>query len=495
LIWALAGATSYAQVGTISGAVRDSVTHTGLPGANVTITDIKSHYTVQTIAASDGSFRVEHLTPSQYLITCKVEGYQTLGMVGFSRTVTLAGAEELRVPIDLTAVSSLSGVVTDEEGRPLEGVDVYIENSLRGATAADGAYTLDQLSAGSHQMRFRIPLEIRKRALQKKSDTGEWFTYPSTMYYPGIADPQAAIPITISPGLNLHGFDVRLRRVRVTRFAGRLLERVGGAPVSARVELETPGFLDETYKVRPTDSDGRFSFELLPAGHYSLLVYREAAPSALPWVMPVDLPAAGIEGMNIAVPPYPVLGGVVSTPNAVAWMGNIHLILTSVDIHGQNREMTVTGERFSLGQVPPGRWRLSARADALREDLKRMAVVAAPFGGRDGLTEELMVTESGNPPLEIRLSSHLGRLIVKLVDADGKPVDEYIIFCTRAGTDIRSAMLPEAMVRATEKGTFVREGLAPGRYQISADSRERYRGAVEIRADETTVIELRPEKR
>src|SRR5262245_32702417 len=313
LWWMLMMAAAQAQDAAVSGVVRDATTLRGLGGARVEISDPRQRFSDAALASADGVFRFGHLRPGEYTLRCKLEGYLDSTIGTFSRYVKLTSAKEERVMIDLTAASSVEGVLHDEDGQPMEGIDVYVNASLRATTAKDGTFTIDNLGPRTYQIAFRIPFATRRKSLQK-NDKGEVFGYTGTMYYPGISDPQTAMPVTALAGLTLRGFEVRLRRVPLVKLSGRVIEGSTGVELQdARVWLEMPPnrFLDDALQARVLDADGGFRFETIPPGRYSLMISRGTDKDALPWVSPVDVGKSGADTLKVVVPAFPVLEGTI----------------------------------------------------------------------------------------------------------------------------------------------------------------------------------------
>src|SRR4029079_15646233 len=103
------------------------------------------------------------------------------------------------------------------------------------------------------------------------------FGYPAMSYYPGGAQADAAVLIRSSAGAALTGFDIRLRRVVLVQFSGRLVDRVTRqALTKARVFLIEPGtpFMDD---VRKPEENGDFRFELIQPGQYEMAVVSGGA--------------------------------------------------------------------------------------------------------------------------------------------------------------------------------------------------------------------------
>jgi hypothetical protein len=247
---------AFAQDGAIVGTVRDALTKAPLSGVTVETNDPVSART--TLTGADGRFRLDHLAPANHRLKYTLPGYKGTDEMGSELVYLRGGAVTEHVTLELTPFARLEGTVLDEEGRPLQGVMVYTGANLRATTNQDGRYTIEQLEPGSYRIALRTPYEIRSKTLKRDPETGETFGYANTEYYPGTADPQATLPVALSGGLELRGFDIRLRRVRLVEFSGRTVERAGAEPrPEARVELLAAGapLNDETFKVRIVAAD------------------------------------------------------------------------------------------------------------------------------------------------------------------------------------------------------------------------------------------------
>jgi hypothetical protein len=123
---------------------------------------------------------------------------------------------------------------------------------------------------------------------------------------------------------------VVLRKTRVYPFKGALREWSGEpvlhAKVAIRVETEVPVVLMEPRSV--DGLSGKFDFPALPEGRYSLLVYRDGAPDALPYAIPLETgegaPQERAQATDpdfrrvIRVPPWALVGGRVT----ISWTGS-----------------------------------------------------------------------------------------------------------------------------------------------------------------------------
>ena len=494
----LAAAAAFAQDSAIVGTVRDALTKA--PIAGVAIEATGPEFTRNTTSDANGGFIFEHLATGNYRLKYTMPGYTASEFTGAALvTVGKAGSAE-RVPLEMIQEARLEGVVVDEEGHPMQDVIVYSGGSQLATTGADGRYAVEHLRPGNFSMLLRTPYEVRRKTLKRDPATGEIFGYANTAYYPGVADPLAAVPVPVSAGMDLRGFDIRLRRVRLVEFNGRIVEGAGGEPLAgARVELlvnnAAAPLQDETYKERTVPEDGSFRFDLIQPGSYSLLVYRSKGAKALPYTLPVEVGKAGIQDMKVGVPPFPSLQGSILAPPDTEWDGQVIFNLRSASPGSGVREFTVNTEKFTIDDLPPGRWMVEVESNILkRPQAGKLFVQSARFGTLNALAEPLVVTESGNPPFEIRLTTESGRIMATVADQNGVPRKGVLVLIMRNGT---GPFMPIRLTgRTKDDGSFLMDGLTPGSYRLSVVNIEgrfvSYTDTVkaEVKLGETAVVRI-----
>jgi Carboxypeptidase regulatory-like domain len=451
----------------------------------------------------DGGFRFEHLAPAGYRLKYTLPGYLSSDAVGSELVYVRAGAVTERITLELFPLARLEGTVLDEEGRPFPGVMVNAGRyNLRATTDQDGRYVLEQVGRGTYGIEYRTPYEIRRKTLLRDPETGETFGYANTEYYPGTADREAAGLVTVSGGLDLRGFDARLRRVRLVEISGRIVERAGGEPLTdARVELLPAGttlntlLSDDAFKERTVADDGSFRFDLIQPGSYTLLVYRGAGAKALPYALAVEVGKTGIPDLKVAVPPFPTISGRVLAPPDTQWAGQVLVNLRSAVPGVPSPDYTVTSENFTIEELPPGRWAVQVESNAVkRPDFEKLFVKAVRFGTQNAIGETLTVSEGANPPLEIQLSTESGRVAGTVADENGLPRKGTLVLVFRATEKKVFGMAP-ATGSTNDDGSFAIDGLAPGSYRLVVVNDNGAPGLrdsvlVEVKAGETVVVHL-----
>src|SRR5215831_797096 len=259
-----------AQCASLNVVVQDMSTQVPIPNVELRLARSNAPMTLWTASTgADGTARFDNLTAGSYMLETKREGYLDSKLTSSSQTVVLKdGDPEREVRLQLMASTNIEGRVFDEGGRPMPGVLVrswWVETT----TGADGRYRLANVRAGRGGLSFYVPLEIRKKTLERDVGTGALLGYPPIEYYPGVADPASAVSISVAGGMDLRGYDVRLPRVPLADFTGTLLAGPDEPLTGAEVELQTPGSAprsEDALGSRTVDADGRFSFDMIPPG-------------------------------------------------------------------------------------------------------------------------------------------------------------------------------------------------------------------------------------
>ena len=444
----LCAATLAAQSsGTISGVVRDSVTHQVLADVQVTLTGGGTSTGAQT--DMHGAFRFDSLAPGKYSLRVEKPGYHGKE----PRDVEL-GADSLN--LDLSPDGQLDGRVMDVEGRPVAGVTVETISAFgsvfpwegNSPTATDGKFLIQNLREGDYRVRVRIP-EARRAA-----------GYPAWEYYPGVADLEQASPIHLAEGQQMTGLTIRLRRVPMVTVRGRVIDLGkddSARPKEVAIDCE-PGPINQSFARRDVDADGRFHFEDIPQGRHELLVYRGTGSDDLPYRATI---VAGEEEVKVTLPPFTTVTGVVKS-TVMPWEGVLGI---SVSADGVWRRNVVPDENgaFTLPGVPPGDWHLRVESNNLHAGERRLRLASVKSGEVNLLRGRLTVTEGGTPPVLIALSDEAGHITGTLEDATSK--EEMLVVAEPADG---SPLGHEHYAHPGADGSFRFSNLLPGEYLVSA---------------------------
>ena len=468
-----------AQMAAIAVEARDGFTKAPVANVDLTLSLGPKTWTAQT--SVKGQARFEQLAAGDYFLEYKIAGYLNSRVTGGTRWIILKDGAAETINLTLIPEASIEGSVFGEDGQPLQGV--IVRTTIAEATTdREGRYSLKHLMPTRARIEFRIPAELRKRTLQRDAERDETFGYPGIEYYPGVAEPDAATIVPLTGGLELHGFDVRLRRVSLADFSGRLLARAAGEPLTqAQVELQTTRAVppDETLQPRAVGDDGSFHFDLIPPGSYVLMVFRGDKGTGLPYLAPVELRKGGVH-RDIVVPPFQTVTGAVRAKDGKEWSGEIELTVCTEQKGVADRDLTVRGPGFALDELPPGQWQIGVRAKTKRaSDQGKLSVTALRFGSSDLFAGPMPVAESGNPTLEIELSNETGRIAGDVRGPYRGPIVAQRVGAPRCG--------PPAFTEA-RNGAFSIEDLAPGRYEVTLGPLAK--AEVEVKRGDTAVVHL-----
>jgi hypothetical protein len=480
-LWVFAAAL-YGQTGSVNVLVQDATTDTPLAGVELKLS-VRSRPLVNWSARTDlqGKAAFDHLPDGYYYLEANQDGYLDSKVTFAAQYVVIkGGAPAADVKVRLTKATSLEGRVIDEDGRPMKGVTIHAVGKEM-VSDAEGRFKIENLRDGKVRLDFRVPMEVRKKTLVRDPESGILIGYPAVEFYPGVADAAEGQMIQIVAGVDLRGYEVRLRRMQLADFTGVTEPGVN-------VELQTPSstspMLDDTIGLREVGKDGRFAFELIPPGQYVLMIYRGDKGTGLPYMVPVEVGKNGVRDKKVAVPPYQTIRGVLRAKDDTPWSGEVTVSVQSNQKGVINRDLRIrsSGE-FEIEDVPPGEWQLAIGADSASRasDKRKMIVAGARFGASDAITQPITVVESGNPLLQIEISAETG-IIAGRVRSPG----QVSVLVERVGTARRYSVFPGGQLKPD--GSFVVEGLAPGMYDVHTFTGKAVR--VEVKAGETVTVEV-----
>lgn len=207
-------------------------------------------------------------------------GIAAVMAIGPDQVFTLAqGETKEHVDITLPRHGAIVGHIADENGDPVEGVNVRV---LKVAFTAGRRQLVGAGSVSpktNDQGRFRI-YGLQPGRYVVSADVGHVGSQDlpgySATYFPGTSNPGEAQPVTVGVSQEVTNVDFALTPVRTASVSGRTIG-AGGEPfqggIEMRVSRRSSPVASDSFGAR-TESDGTFEFQNVPPGEYVLNAFR-----------------------------------------------------------------------------------------------------------------------------------------------------------------------------------------------------------------------------
>ena len=269
---------------------------TGQPVPRALVQIISAPLTAM-LSGSEGEFSFNNVPPGQLAILVTKPGfispgYNTLNGSLVQHTVHV-GPDMGKVVLKLMPEAVIYGQVTGTDGEPVEGVTIEVLGSHRSykqrslttfyrtnyggvlpmmQTDDEGNYRIASLPPGTYYLAVKSGNVSRRiRAAQARTVlpfSAEGRDYPALVFYPGVTDFDAAIPIQVSGGQRFAA-DFSLKKVPTFKISGIFR----GA--SEWKQLNPPMIINQSddplFTADEFDPEtGSFLFKAVPAGTYSV---------------------------------------------------------------------------------------------------------------------------------------------------------------------------------------------------------------------------------
>ncbi len=313
----------------IKGRVIDAVTREGLRKAFVRLIGKGGAY--PTVTNEMGEFALESIspgTPGTYTLQAERQGFieTHFGDVrGVPIEIRLTSGQTLTdISIKLIPQAIISGRVVDEDGDVWTHSQVSLFRSgfehgrrkLKGFGGGEvndqGEFRIGQIPPGNYYVSAEPDTgwELRNRPRGIEAAPPRQVTW-----YPSSVDPGGATAISLGPGDQLSGLEIRLRRGAIHRIQGKL---VGGENI-----VEDSGrFGKRNISANPTSdagvnrrpgvihSDGSFEIPNVPSGTYEIQV-RQGFPPINLGTLKVEVDDGDLEDVSLPLTPPRPLNGMI----------------------------------------------------------------------------------------------------------------------------------------------------------------------------------------
>lgn len=443
---------------------------------------------LKAVTDAEGNFAFPSVHPGNFFLMVQRSGfvparYGARGpMMPGSQISVRAEQEVTGVRIEMTPQAVISGRVVDEDGEPMQGIMVFALTpnappasgaprrgrpavNFRGQVATDdrGEFRIANLAPG------KVILQISPArwgggvpVTDSSKPDGEETGYVS-MYYPGVSDPNQAAKIEVTAGADLTGYEMRMKRVRVFRVKGKVLDPAGQPPKQFFVSLLSRGsvggpMVAQQFYPMP---EGGFELRSVAPGSYSLQVRTDSIGRGYGHSEPIEVGSQNVEGLVIRMQaPVAITGQVVQQAEQKLDLAGMRVMLTGEPMMpmmmapgGGMPGMVKEDGTFSFDNLVPGKYRVNVTP------VQGGYVESVRYGDIEA-TGEIEILGSPSP-LQIRIRPG-GATVSGTVMQDGKPASG-IVYLIPANAAARTQMLIKSGI-PDQNGAFSIPNIAPGDY-------------------------------
>lgn len=477
-----------AASGNIAGIVLDAGGNSPLRRAIVTLSTVEAQ-PQDAVAWTDanGRFSFGYLPAGRYQLRVTKDGYQPAAYNGAGNpnrppeTIQLAASEsQSDLILHMKLISSISGVVLDEDGDPLSGVQVQVMRPAfqRGRrklmpgpmamTDSTGHYRLSGLVGGQYAVAVNSVTRPAAK-IHPEATAGEpqqAYSY-SSQFYPGAARADAATLITVQPGQEISSIDFRLQARPSAPLGGKIVMPPGaGSMKEAFVSIVSADFGNRMitgYGASPPDytfGGGQFA-----PGSYVLVAQAIIDGKRYRGVQTIDFGPPGHRDLSIPIEAGIDLSGSVSVegPDSGKQAAYTVSLVPGDDIPWRAPPLRANVNKdgsFKITGVPPGIWDINAGPIPSSGYIKSMRL-----GDQDVLTEDMTIRPSTSEPLKIVFSTHAAKLEGDVFQGD-QPTRAVVLLAPEA--KLRHMTGFYRFATSDEKGHFEINRARPGEYRLFA---------------------------
>lgn len=476
-----------------------------------------------------GGFSFERLRPGSYNLHVSKAGYLDTaygqvrpGTLTPGKRIALADREQMDdVVVRLSQGGSISGVIRDDRGDPAYRANVRVSrwlmrNGVRSLEVVDSTETDER---GRYRVSLLPPRDYVISAMPNEDAIPETKASPlmqgfAPVFYPGAMSARAASTISLALGEDRADVDFQMPLVALGRVTGTVLAADGRPAANVTVMIADREH-DDFEQAAQTDNNGRFAFERVVPGTYSVIagkghagghftfsakkffveadgfsialddrkrasalvgrmlgevaVETERRGPAPPGTASEEVTVTGSATSDVALtlePPRSVAGRIAmdgaSKPPAVR--GTV-VVLTAASLSGDQREAKVADDgTFVVTDVPPGKYAVAFAGEA-----PPWTLASAMAAGVDALDYLLEVPRDRDVrDLVLTLRDRSSELSGVVTDAASRPVGDRTIIVFPA--DERLWPAAERRIRAMHlaaDGKYVFDELRPGSYLLA----------------------------
>lgn len=438
------------------------------------------------VTGQDGKFVLEDVVPGRYTLVASRTGFvngqwgaRSPGKSGSPITLT-TGQRLSDLTIKVTPQGVVTGRILDEDGDPMQGVQVQAIRFVysQGRRVASPTNNVNTNDLGEYRLANLPPGRVfvmagRQSFGPRNGKVKE--AYP-VVFYPNAPDVTAAAPIEITPGADMRGVDLRLRKVKAFRVTGR----VAGMPAGQRSNVslmprdrQQTGLMMFGFNNAQLAPDGTFEIAGVLPGAYEARVNVRGGPGGPggpgqggPMLFArqnVDVSNEDLEGLTLTLGPGLQITGVVRVENGELPAGSrVQVRLNSRDGQNQNNNGIKADGTFEMRGMNPGAYDVGLTNLPDGHYLK-----AIRAGDREVGADGIDLGNAASVAFDFLIAPGAGVVTGTAQGKDGKAA---------VGISVSIHPKDQALARSDrekstltdQNGTFTFNGMAPGEYVVFA---------------------------
>lgn len=498
------------QICKLEGKVLNAATGEPVRRANLTLRPERGGTNLKASSDNEGKFSIEKIEAGRYTLAAERQGFVTQNYgarrpTGPGTVLEFKTSQEMKdLAFRLTPQGVIAGRVLDDEGEPLAGISVqalqyrYVMGKKRLISTGTalvmtndlGEYRVSNLSPGRYYIATSPQrlMDIQSGTERSAAKTGQEEGNVPT-YYPNGADPASASPVDVGPGAEVRGIDVRMRKARVFRVSGRLLNGATGGPMSPAMVVvfrRESGNMSTVPSSMYVVQGDKANFELrnLSPGAYNLMATSTNPSEMMITMTSLDVPEHDVENLVITLgsgaevpvtakfegtlpnpPQANTNGSATPTPATQAGpdLSSVRVVLNVEDNPLASLATTQIGKdnKGVMKRVNPEKFRLIVAGLPPGTYLK-----AAKFGEIDALEAGLDLRQGASGNLELLIAGPAAELTGVARNDKGEPFAGAIVTLVPTDTSHRKDTFRSGT--ADQNGNIHVRGIVPGEYKVFA---------------------------
>lgn len=377
------------------------------------------------VTDATGKFHVENVEPGDYFLDYRKTGYVTSRAAygSSSRALKLGAGESLTdLRFSLLPQAIVAGRVVDDEGEPVQGAAVLLvrphyrrgpARMMPGGQAQTndrGEFRIVNVPPG----RYYLQADVQRMMMgggappTPSAAAGAPKTAFVSTYYPSATETVQATRIEAQAGLELSGQDITLRKEKVVKVSGKVLDGDGSPAKNAFVSLAvTDGFMRYSNVSSLVDEKGNFTLNNVRPGQYTVMANRMDGQNHQAAQTPLTVSDSDVTNVALQLLPGLEAKGVIVLEGSDRKdfdFSSFFLGVEAVDsspFGGSGAEAKSDGT-FTIPQISPGRYTMSVHPNAGEGYVQSIQV-----GGEDVYGKEVdgAALASGGLRVVVRLDS------------------------------------------------------------------------------------------